>query len=148
MKENNNNELTRNNISKSQKGKIISEETKKKISEGNKGKVISEETKRKLSEAGKCREVSEETRKKISKTHKGKTMSEETKNKIKETRKRKPIVQLTLNSEFIKLWVSTREPGKEGFDRKHIIECCKGKAKTHKGYKWMYYEDYIKLDIE
>ena len=75
-------------------------------------------------------------------------MSEETKNKIKETRKRKPIVQLTLNGEIIKLWASTREPDKEGLNHKHIIECCKGKAKTHKGYKWMYYEDYIKLNIE
>ena len=36
---------------------------------------------------------------------------------------------------------------KEGFNHKHIIECCKGKAKTYKGYKWMYYEDYIKLNI-
>ena len=148
VKENSNNELTRNNISESQKGKTISEETKKKISESNKGRVISEETRRKLSEVGKGREVSEETRKKISEIHKGKTVSEETKNKIKETRKRKPIVQLTLNGEIIKLWASTREPDKEGFNHKHIIECCKGKAKTHKGYKWMYYEDYIKLNIE
>ena len=148
VKENSNNELTRNNISESQKGKTISEETKKKISESNKGRVISEETRRKLSEVGKGREVSEETRKKISEIHKGKTVSEETKNKIKETRKRKPIIQLTLNGEIIKLWASTREPDKEGFNHKHIIECCKGKAKTHKGYRWMYYEDYIKLNIE
>ena len=40
VKENSNNELTRNNISESQKGKTISEETKKKISENNKGRVM------------------------------------------------------------------------------------------------------------
>ena len=40
MKENNNNELTRNNISKSQKGKVISEETKNKIKETRKRKPI------------------------------------------------------------------------------------------------------------
>ena len=61
----------RNKISKSLKGRIVSEETKRKLSEIGKGKVISEETKRKMSQSRKNRVVTEETRKKLSLSHKG-----------------------------------------------------------------------------
>ena len=57
----------------------------------------------------------------------------------------KIIVQLNLEGEFIKTWESTREAEREGFfDHSKIIRCCKNKQKSHKGFKWMYYEDYIK----
>ena len=61
----------RNKISKSLKGRIVSEETKRKLSQIGKGKVISEETKRKMSQSRKNRVVTEETRKKLSLSHKG-----------------------------------------------------------------------------
>ncbi len=61
----------------------------------------------------------------------------------------KSIVQLTLEYEFVKIWESTREAEREGdFDHSHIMKCCKGKQKFHKGFKWMYYEDYIQLKGE
>lgn len=123
--------------------------TKKKMSEINSGennpmygKKISEETKKKISESLEGHEVSEKTRKKISESNKGKVKSENHKNKLRDSHEKKKVVQLSLNGEFIKVWESTREPNKEGFDHRHIIKCCKGKSKTHKGYKWMYYENY------
>ena len=33
-----------------------------------------------------------------------------------------------------------------GFSHSKINECCRGKRKSHKGYKWMYLEDYEKLN--
>lgn len=123
--------------------------TKKKMSEINRGennpmygKKISEETKKKISESLEGHEVSEETKKKISESNKGKVKSENHKNKLRDSHEKKKVVQLSLNGEFIKVWESIREPNKEGFDHRHIIKCCKGKSKTHKGYKWMYYENY------
>lgn len=123
--------------------------TKKKMSEINRGennpmygKKISEETKKKISESLEGHEVSEETKKKISESNKGKVKSENHKNKLRDSHEKKKVVQLSLNGEFIKVWEFTREPNKEGFDHRHIIKCCKGKSKTHKGYKWMYYENY------
>ena len=59
------------------------------------------------------------------------------------------IVKLSLDLDLIKIWGSCGEAERlEGFNHGHISKCCKGKAKTHKGYKWMYYEDYIKLKGE
>ena len=59
----------------------------------------------------------------------------------------KQIVQLTLEGELVKIWDSIREANRNGFNRSCISECCNNKRqRTHKGYKWMYYEDYIKLN--
>ena len=48
-------EVTKRKMSKSQKGRVISEEHKRKLSAANRGKTTSEEHKRKLSEAAKKR---------------------------------------------------------------------------------------------
>lgn len=55
-----------------------------------------------------------------------------------------PIVQLDLNGNYIKIWDCTVEASKNGFDAGHIRECCKGRRKNHKGFKWMYLKDYKK----
>ena len=145
-------------------------ETKKKISESNKGKIRSEETRKKISEAttgenhpmyGKHH--TEETRKKMSEANKGKHLSEETKKKMSESKKgenhpmygrtgennpnSKQVVQIDLNTnEVIKVWGSVNEAGRQGFSQGNISECCNGKRKTHKGFRWMYLSDYEKLN--
>ena len=58
------------------------------------------------------------------------------------------IVQLTLEGELIKEWNYIKEvtENDNSFNRGRISECCRGKRKTHKGYKWMYYEEYYKIN--
>lgn len=125
-------------------GKHHSEETKRKISEANKGKYcgergywygkhLSEETKRKMSEARKG--------KYCGKNHPcyGKHLSEEAKRKMS-----KPVVQIDpTTNKIVRVWKSSTEAGRQGgFTHGSISQCCKGKLKTHKGYKWMYLSDY------
>lgn len=79
--------------------------------------------------------------------NKGNGMKKETKDKIGKANSIK-VVQLDKDTnELIKIWNSAKEAEREGgFANNNINKCCKGKYKTHKGYKWMYYEDYIKLN--
>ena len=50
----------------------------------------------------------------------------------------KPVLQLSLTGELIREYPSIRECGRNGFERSGVIRCCKGKQKTHKGFRWMY----------
>lgn len=55
-----------------------------------------------------------------------------------------PIVQLSLNGHYIRSYKSSRDAQRiEGFNHSHIIKCCKGKYKTHKGYRFMYLSEYM-----
>ena len=54
----------------------------------------------------------------------------------------KHIIQLTLDGEFVREWESAKEAGRNGFDSSHVTKCCRGKLKTHKGFRFMYYDDY------
>ncbi|WP_373894467.1 NUMOD1 domain-containing DNA-binding protein [Virgibacillus sp. CBA3643] len=56
------------------------------------------------------------------------------------------VVQLTENEEVVAVYNSTRSA--EGFDHSSISKCCRGKQSKHKGFKWMYYKDYIELGKE
>ena len=55
----------------------------------------------------------------------------------------KKVLQLSLTGELIKEWESTAECGRNGFTQQHVVDCCNGKRKTHKGFRFMYYDDYI-----
>lgn len=56
---------------------------------------------------------------------------------------KREIVQLNRNSEFIKSWASISESVKTlGVNGSTVSAVCKGKLKTHHGFKWMYKEDY------
>lgn len=48
------------------------------------------------------------------------------------------VYQYSTNKEFIKVWDSTREAQRNGFDSGHISKCCNNTSKTHKGYVWSY----------
>ena len=54
----------------------------------------------------------------------------------------KPVLQFTLDGEFIREWPSAMECERNGFNQGHVISCCNGKRKTHKGFRFMYYDDY------
>ena len=59
----------------------------------------------------------------------------------------KRVLQLSLTGELIKEWESTQECGRNGFDSGHVAACCNGKLKTHKGFRWMYAEDYKEKQV-
>ena len=50
----------------------------------------------------------------------------------------KPVLQLSLDGELIREWPSAKEAERNGFNQCNICQCCNGKQKTHKGFRWMY----------
>lgn len=66
--------------------------------------------------------------------------------KLKE-KNSKQIVQLTLDKLFINKFISMTDAAKQtNINQSSISNCCRGKSKTAGGYRWMYYEDYIKTN--
>ena len=51
---------------------------------------------------------------------------------------KKEVYQYTLDGELVKIWSSTNECGRNGYNQGHISKCCNGKRQKHKGYKWSY----------
>lgn len=89
--------------------------------------------------------VFDKTRKKISEKLKGFKRSDEFKKKISESltnnaKISKKVNQFDLNGNLIKVWESTREVGRNGFDQSRVAEICRGsnRRKTHKGFIWKY----------
>lgn len=123
-KENCNNPISRKNYSECRKGerhplfgKHQTEETKKKISNARIGKYCGE----KAPMYGK--------------------FGADNPNSI-------PIVQLTLDGQFIKKWSCAAEAGRElVIPNQSITLCCKKRPRYHTagGYRWMYYDDWLKL---
>ena len=60
--------------------------------------------------------------------------------KIKRTveKKSKPVKQIRLDGEVVAIWPSATEAGKNGFIQTKITACCRGREKTHFGYRWTY----------
>lgn len=51
----------------------------------------------------------------------------------------KTVFQYTLDGELVAVWESASEAAKQlGFQESAISNCCLGKRKTHKGYRWSY----------
>ena len=50
----------------------------------------------------------------------------------------KKVLQFSLSGELICEYPSTRECERNGFDQSAVCECCNGKRKTHKGFRWEY----------
>ena len=54
----------------------------------------------------------------------------------------KRVLQLSLDGDLIREWESTRECGRNGFCFSAVAACCRGELKSHKGFRWMYADDY------
>lgn len=48
------------------------------------------------------------------------------------------VNQYDLDGNLIKEWNSATETREKGFDRSHVVKCCKNKLPHHKGYKFQY----------
>ena len=130
-------------------GKRHSEETKEKMSEaqsgenhpkGMLGKHHSDETKQKMSETKKGenhpfygKKHSEKSKRKISEANKGENNPRLGSLIVQVDKLTNKVVSVKYNFEF----------GEMGFNKGSISSCCRGKEKTHKGYRWFYLEDYI-----
>ena len=65
-----------------------------------------------------------------------------THNKRMAKTKSKRVLQLSLSGDLIREWESTRECERNGFDHSNVTKCCNGKQKSHKGFRFMYADDY------
>lgn len=125
-------------LRKAHLGIKLSEETKRKMSESRKGKPgtmlgkkHSEETKIKMSEA----------KKGTNNPIYGRIRSEEEKQKYREAQKtRRRVAKINPDSDIIEgIYDSINLAGKENnCSRAHIGDCCHGKIKLFKGYKWKF----------
>ena len=52
----------------------------------------------------------------------------------------KPIIGINKNDNTILIFKSTRETVERGFDSRNVNNCLKGRKKSHKGYKWFYFD--------
>lgn len=50
----------------------------------------------------------------------------------------KRVLQLSLSGDLIREWPSTAECERNGFNSGAVSQCCNGKRKTYKGFKWEY----------
>lgn len=75
---------------------------------------------------------------------KGIPLSEETKQKMSDAHNKKPVVCLKDNK-IIKIYNAIRDVRNNGFYDGHVCACCQGKIKSHKGFNWMYLDDYEKI---
>ena len=129
-------EVSKQKMSKANKGKIITEEARRKIGEAHKGKKLSDETKQKISEAHKGKKLSNEHRRKMSEALKGenhpsygKQLSEATRRKISEALKGEQNPNFgKQRSDEVKRKVSE---SKKGF--KHSDETKRKLSKASKG---------------
>lgn len=64
-----------------------------------------------------------------------KAISEKNKNNPKLS---KEVYQYTLDNQLIKVWKSTNECGRNGFNQRHVASCCRGERRKHKGFIWSY----------
>ena len=60
----------------------------------------------------------------------------------------KKVLQFSKTGEFIREWESTRECGRNGFDQGAVARCCRGERKSHKGFLWMFADDYKEKQLK
>lgn len=52
----------------------------------------------------------------------------------------KPVNQYSMNGKLLNTFESLNDAECAGFVKTHIIDCCKGRKTSYKGYKWQYAE--------
>lgn len=60
------------------------------------------------------------------------------KGKIPKANPPKQVFQYSLDGKLVKIWPSTAECERNGFAHGHVVNCCNGRLKQHKGYRWSY----------
>jgi len=52
--------------------------------------------------------------------------------------KSKKVYQYTLDNQLVKVWDSTMECQRNGFNNSNVGKCCRGEYKQHRGFRWSY----------
>lgn len=65
--------------------------------------------------------------------------------RVKDTTPKKVIQINTETKEVIQIFNTVSEVRKQGFDDGQVSRCCNNKAKSHKGFKWMFLDDFNEL---
>ena len=60
------------------------------------------------------------------------------KSRTNDKKRSKPIYGINVKTNERIEFPSTREAERNGFNHSHIVDCLKGRYKSHKGYKWFY----------
>ena len=60
----------------------------------------------------------------------------------------KKVLQLSLTGDLIREWPSTAECGRNGFNQGHVADCCRGERKSHKGFRFIYADDYKESQLK
>jgi hypothetical protein len=55
----------------------------------------------------------------------------------------KSVLQVSLSGKIVKRWNTESETKNEGFNPRHVSECCRHHRFTHHGYKWIYESEEI-----
>lgn len=60
-------------------------------------------------------------------------------NRRNDPKQSKRVDQIDMvTGEVIRQWASTMECSRNGYNQGHVVNCCNGLRKTHKGYVWKY----------
>lgn len=126
-------------------------EQRKKVSESSKGKPKSKEAIEKMRQSKLGVPASEHFKQLMSNRMKGKPFSNQPlAQKIRQELYGKRVVMLTKNLEFIQEFYLIADALRflnKTLNNSAITSCCKNKKKSAFGYKWMYKEDYLKLNL-
>lgn len=133
-------------------GKKHNVETRRKMSIKRRLRVTTDETRKKMSESQKGKVLSEEHKDKIRISNLGKIVSEETKEKQSISKIGKPtwnkglikdiILQIDMEGNVVREWDSLIELEESGYQKSNVINVCVGKRKSHKGFIWIYKNNY------
>lgn len=117
--------------------------TREKMSKTRKGRPLSDNHRRALSDALKGKQVSESHREHLRASHLGYVMPQSQKDKISASCKgkgTKAVLMLDMQETVLRRFESLMEAGKAVNAKSlgNISSCCKGKRKQSYGYKWKY----------
>jgi group I intron endonuclease len=128
------------------------------IAGSNLGRIFDDVSKEKMSISAKKRKASKSTKEILSKAHKGekhpfygKKHSEESKHKMSQARSgiyvlgNSPRAKKVINTDTNKVFLSIKEAAMYyDCSKSYISYVCRNVESKHKGYHWMYYEEYLK----
>ena len=66
------------------------------------------------------------------------TRNEKVSKSMTNGKRSKTVYQYTVDGQLVKVWPSTNECGRNGFDQANVSACCRDQINQYKGFKWSY----------